>query len=93
MWSHSARDGATSIGKQPGCRYCCTGRRSKQEAMHEPHEKWREPGRCNGHAKVTGRRAFVCPVCPSPTDEQKEAAKKVYYSEKMRYNRAKRKKG
>ena len=27
------------------------------------------------------------------SDEQKEAAKKVYYSEKMRYNRAKRKKG
>ena len=47
----------------------------------------------NGHAKVTGRRAFVCPVCPSPTDEQKEAANKVYYSEKMRYNRAKRRKG
>ncbi len=45
VWSHSARDGATSIGKQPGCRYWCTGRRAKHEAMHEPHEKWREPGR------------------------------------------------
>ena len=30
---------------------------------------------------------------PETQDEQKEAAHKVYYSEKMRYNRAKRKKG
>ena len=47
----------------------------------------------NGHAKVTGRRAFTCPVCPSPTEQETVDAKKVYNSEKRRCARAKRKKG
>ena len=47
----------------------------------------------NGHAKVTGTKAFTCPVCPSPTAQETVDAKKVYDSEKRRCARAKRKKG
>ena len=47
----------------------------------------------NGHAKVTGTKAFVCPVRPSPTAQETVDAKKVYDSEKRRRARTKRKTG
>ena len=64
---------------------------SPREAASLKCDEERKP--LNDHAKVTGTKAFVCPVRPSPTAQETVDAKKVYDSEKRRRARTKRKTG